>query len=165
MDNKLFEKEALAIAWLRDENAIQRNIKQARSGKVSVVEHDISGGLFALLQMLRNGSKPLSFRLREAIAHALDPRGMSSLQLKKRSRNKPGRPSKENSTRMALSEAYDVQAIPAKISEQMKKRKIPAAGEVGKSTLKSEAIAVVLGEENISRSKAYDLKRKNKVRK
>src|ERR1700704_1381106 len=87
------EAENKALFWLKDENAIQRNQSHERSGKISVTEHDLSGGQSALIDILRSGS-PLSHELRDALASALEPIGNSLLQLKKRLRRKPGRPSK-----------------------------------------------------------------------
>jgi hypothetical protein len=45
------------IAWLRDTNAIQRNVVKTAAGKTDVVaEHDLSGGLTVLLNLLRSSA-------------------------------------------------------------------------------------------------------------
>ena len=63
------EAESKALSWLKDENAIQHNKRHERSGKISVTEHDVSGGQSALIHILRSGY-PLSHEIREALASA-----------------------------------------------------------------------------------------------
>jgi hypothetical protein len=73
----------LIIAWLRDTNAIQRDVVKTAAGKTEVVaEHDLSGGITALLNLLRSEA-PIPRRVRDALVFALDPRGGCALAAEK----------------------------------------------------------------------------------
>jgi hypothetical protein len=73
----------LIIAWLRDTNAIQRDVVKTAAGKTEVVaEHDLSGGITALLNLLRSEA-PIPRRVRDALVFALDPRGGFALAAEK----------------------------------------------------------------------------------
>jgi hypothetical protein len=154
-----------ALSWLKDENAIQRNKRHERSGKISVTEHDVSGGQSALIHILRSGYS-LSHELREALASALEPIGNSLLQLKKRLRRKPGRPSKTDEIREACRHAYEVHDIGPKIEQERKhpRAKPPqaAAGTKQKKPLLNDSINMIAEENKIGRTKASSL-RKNTV--
>lgn len=123
------DDEKRAMAWLRDENQIRRVTREERSGKKSVEENDVSGGLQALLGILRGGA-PLTPDLRQALAFALDPQGASLLQLKKRLRRRPGRPAKHNSIKGVMKAAFEEIYIPRLVAETKKtiKPRVRAAG-------------------------------------
>ncbi len=149
------EAENKALFWLKDENAIQRNQSHERSGKLSVTEHDLSGGQSALIDILRSGS-PLSHELRDALATALEPIGNSLLQLKKRLRRKPGRPSKIDVIKDACRYAYKVHSIGPKIEEERKhsRTKLPQAapGTKQKKPTREDAIKIIVSENKIGRT-------------
>lgn len=143
------------IKWLRDTNAIQRDIVKTAAGKTNVVaEHDFSGGLTALLNLLRSDA-PIPRRVRDALALALDPYGGSLLQLKKRARRAPGRPSADSSTKDAVRKAYDVVRHPDAVEKAraaIKKRQpIRAARMPPKKVTTDEIISAL----DVSRSEHY----------
>jgi hypothetical protein len=154
------EAENKALFWLKDENAIQRNVRRERSGKRSVTEHDLSGGQSALIDILRSGS-PINQELRDALASALDPIGNSLLQLKKRLRRRPGRPSKIDDLNEACRNAYEVHSIGPKIEQERRspkaKRPQAAAGTRQKKPTREDAIKIIASENKIGRTKAYAL--------
>jgi hypothetical protein len=143
MNSPLSDRERPALGWLRDENLIQRNLKTEASGKVIATELDISGGLNALIHLLRSG-EPLHPQLRFALAKALDPMGDSVLQLRKRLRRGPGRPPKNDTVRSAVRDAAEVKVIPeaveAKRKAIQKKRPQAAVGEAPRPVSTKEAI-------------------------
>lgn len=161
MDNDLSEAEKRAIQWLRDENAIQRNVRELPSGKKEVQELDVSGGLAALLHILRDNQAPIHPSLRQALAHALDPIHFSLLQLVKRPRRTPGRPGNTSSTRGLAKQAYEAKVVPAEVDAEMVRlfstQLIPAAGMKRKPARKQDAIKNVGAKRKIGRSKIYEL--------
>jgi ribosomal protein S20 len=128
------------VAWLRDTNAIQRDVVKTAAAKTDVVaEHDLSGGLTGLLNLLRSDA-PIPRPVRDALAIALDPYGGSLLQLKKRARRAPGRPSTESSVKDAARRAYTVVREEPAAEEAKnaieKLRPIRANGTIQKATKK-----------------------------
>jgi len=154
------EAENKALFWLKDKNAIQRNQRHERSGKISVTEHDLSGGQSALIHILRNGYPP-SRELCNALASALEPIGDSLLQLKKRLRRKRGRPSKTDDTRRACYDAFEVHDIGQKIEQERKnprtKPRQAAAGMMQKKPTLNDTINVIARENKIGLTKASSL--------
>jgi hypothetical protein len=147
--------EKRIIAWLLDQNPIQRVIVKTAAGKHEVVaEPDLSGGLNALLN-LRRSDAPIPRTVRDALARALDPMGASILHLKKRARRASGRPSADDTVRGTVRRAYDVVVHPkktAKAEEKVKKRRpIRAAGTHSKKVTVDEK-TLELG---VSRSEHY----------
>jgi hypothetical protein len=142
----------LIIAWLRDTNAIQRDVVKTAAGKTEMVaEHDLSGGLTALLNLLRSEA-PIPRRVRDALVFALDPRGGSLLQLKKRARRAPGRPSADSSVKDAVHKAYDVMRHPDAVEATIKKRRpIRACGIPPRKVTTDEIISAL----DVSRSEHY----------
>jgi hypothetical protein len=96
MDDGLSRDEQLILDWLLDRNDAQRNVRTTPAGKKVAEEVDVSGGLHALTLLLRSET-PIHPRLRLALAEAIDPTGDSILQVKRRLRRRPGRPSKLDS--------------------------------------------------------------------
>jgi hypothetical protein len=125
------EGENKAILWIKDENKIQRDLIYRRSGKISVIERDLSGGQRALIHILRNEYPP-SRELCNVLASALEPIGNSVLQIIKRLRRRPGRLSKIDEISGAVRDAYDVHFIGPKIEQERRfprtKRPQAAAG-------------------------------------
>ena len=143
------------IAWLRDTNAIQRDVVKTAAGKTDVVaEHDLSGGLTALLNLLRS-DVPIPRHVRDALTLALDPHGGSLLQLKKRARRAPGRPSADSSVKDAVRKAYDVVRHPDVVEKAQaaikKQRPIRALGMPPKKVTTDE----IISELHVSRSEHY----------
>jgi hypothetical protein len=143
------------IAWLRDANAIQRDVVKTAAGKTDVVaEQDLSGGLTALLNLLRSDA-PIPRRVRDALALALDPHGGSLLQLKKRVRRAPGRPSADSSVKDAVRKAYDVVRHPDAVEKAQaaikKRRPTRALGMPPKKVTTDEIISEV----GVPRSEHY----------
>jgi hypothetical protein len=155
----LSEDERLALHWLHDENQIQRTISKTTGGKKLVREDDVSGGHVALLRILRSDA-PLNISLRHALANALDPFDDSLLQLKKRLRRSPGRPSRFATVEGAVADAYDVHVIPDKIEEEKeritRKRPQPAVGMKSKPVRNDE----VMKNLGVGRTRGYELKKR-----
>lgn len=166
MDGELSEDERRALAWLRDKNTIQREITPKRSGKNDIQELDVSGGQAALIRILDDDKRPLHPELRHALAAALEPIGNSLLQLKKRLRRGPGRPTKSDSTRAAVVDAFEVRVVPAEIHAAWKalrqKRPQPAGGTKPRPVKRADAIDIVAEKRKISRSKSYELEKRNR---
>jgi hypothetical protein len=154
------EAENKALFWLKDENAIQRNVRRERSGKISVTEHDISGGQRELIHILRDKYPP-SRELCNELASALEPIGDSVLQIKKRLRRRPGRPSKIDRIEGAINYAFEVHSIGPKIEQERRspktKRPQAAAGTRQKKPTREDAIKIIASENKIGRTKAYAL--------
>jgi hypothetical protein len=135
------DDEKAALAWLKDENAIQRNIRVQASGKRVSAELDISGGHAALVRLLRDEA-PLHRRIRDALAKSIEPHVNSLLTLQKRLRRNVGRPKKSESDPTRL--AYDIHAYDVKSSEAKQKlrrrRPAPAVGAEYKEVTEIEAI-------------------------
>ncbi|WP_374309834.1 hypothetical protein [Methylocella sp.] len=160
------DNEKRAIAWLRDENQIQRVTREERSGKKSVEENDVSGGLQALLGILR-GNAPLTPDLRQALAFALDPQGSSLLQLKKRLRRRPGRPEKHDTTKGAVKAAIEEIYIPKLVAETKKsiRPRIRAAGvDQAREDIQAQAVKKVGEMEGMAKTKVTGLMRKNRLK-
>jgi hypothetical protein len=156
------DDNARAIRWLGDENEIQRNVRVERSGKKSVVEHDISGGQAALIRILLSNDE-LSRELRDALAFALEPIGNSLLQLKKRLRRRPGRPSKSSAIRNVVQNAYEVHVVGPEIEAERKnprvKPPLSAVGMKQKRPRLKDAVQKIAGEQKIGQTKALTLRR------
>ena len=146
--------EKRIIAWLLDQNPIQRVIVKTAAGKHEVVgERDLSGGLNAFLNLLQSDA-PISRRIRDALRRACDPMANSILHLGKRASRAPGRPSADNTVRGTVRRVYDVRVHPektAKAEEKVKKRRIRAAGTHSKKVTVAEKIF----ELGVSRSEHY----------
>jgi len=145
------------IAWLRDTNAIQRDVVKTAAGKTDVLaEYDLSGGLIALLNLLRSDA-PIPRRVRDALALALDPYGGSLLQLRKRARRAPGRPSADSSVKDAVRKAYHKKRHPNAVAKAKavieKRRPIRAFNADGPS--KRVTIKEIIREIGVSRSEHY----------
>jgi hypothetical protein len=163
MDNReLSEREKRILQWLRDKNLIQRTIIKKPSGKRIVTEQDVSGGLAAFIRLLLDFERPLHPQIREALAAAVDPAGSSILQLKKRLRRRPGRPSKTGSVESAVLDAYEVHSseiiLERKRRELQNKRPQPAAGMKRSRITTKETIKGL----EVGRSKNFKLRRRLK---
>jgi hypothetical protein len=158
-DRNLSEGEERALQWLSDENLIQRNIIEKSSGKRVVIEHDLSGGLAALIRLLQDTQAPLHPQIRLDLARRLDPYGDSALQLIKRPSRKPGRP-RQDSVGDTVRKVYEVMVMPRRLDATMgelrKKVPIPAAGMDPKAVRKTDAIKEISKDRKICRTKIYD---------
>jgi hypothetical protein len=152
----------LIVDWLLDRNQIQRDVRKTRGGKLVVTETDISGGLNALLRLLRSG-EPIDPEIRRALAAALDPAGISVLQLKKRLRRKRGRPAKADTVRGAAKDAAKAVFHGRRVEEARaairKSKPIAAKGTTQKAPTEAEIIERmdISHTENMRRSKSNRL--------
>lgn len=153
---EMTEDERKSLKWLRDENDVQRNVDERPDGSRKVLdEHDISGGQAALVQLLRDTSKPICPEIRLALAKAIDHFGDSVLQLKKRARRGAGRP-KKDSIADDVRRAIDVLTIPAEIDSEAKKIRVPAAGEKPKKVPRKEIISRIGTQHDMSCTAVYE---------
>jgi hypothetical protein len=162
MNRPLSDRERLALGWLRDENLIQRNVEAKLSGKVVATELDVSGGLNALIDLLRGGNS-LHQQLRLALAIALEPLGASMLQLQKRPRRTRGAPAKGDSVRGAVIDAFEAVVVPKEVGDEIerliKRQPQPAVGENArpKPAVIEQAIRNVGAKRKIGRTKIEEL--------
>ena len=143
------------IGWLRGTNTVQRNVVRTPAGRDKVeAEADLSGGLSALLNLLRSDA-PISRRIRDALARSLDPHGDSILHIKQRASRVRGRPSADSSVRDAVRKVYVVVRHPnaaARAEAAVRKsRPIPAVGTKPKKVTTGEKILKL----RVSRSEHY----------
>jgi hypothetical protein len=155
----MHDDEKRILDWLLDRNPIQRTSETTLAGKKVVTKKaDLSGGQRALIALLHT-DRELSRSVREALARALEPDefGTSVLQLKKRARRTPGRPSADSSVKGAVRKAYDMVRYPETVEKAQaaikKRRPFPALGMSPKKVTKDEIITEV----DVSRSKHYRL--------
>ena len=138
--------EKLALDWVLDRNQILRDPQTTPAGKILTKEVDVSGGLDALLKVLRSDAT-ISRELRHALARALDPNGTSIMQVRKRLRRKPGRPAKCDTVRGAVKDAsnnvFIVQHVEKAIRAVKKRRPMRAAGTALKKAAQEEIISVL----------------------
>lgn len=161
MDEELDAEERLILNWLLDRNQIQRNVRTTAAGKSVTDEIDVSGGLVALVQFLHS-DRPLHQSLRDALADALDPYGTSLLQVRKRLRRRPGRPTRKSDTvTAAVTEATNVVFHGKRVAEarvRVKKRQpIRAVGTKEKKITEAQ-INAELGishDEHVRRAKEH----------
>jgi hypothetical protein len=133
--------ERNALDFLLDRNIIQRNVSERKSGKKVVTERDISGGVEALIALLRATDEPLHSELRNALANALSPSplGRSILTIQKRLRRGPGRPPKRDAEKAYAIHVSRVGVERAR-AQLERDRPIPAVGLKAKAVSKKEAI-------------------------
>lgn len=164
MEDAPNDAERRIIVWLLDQNPIQRDIRKTDAGRHEVAELDLSGGLAALLNLLRSDA-PISRRIRDALSRALDPVGPSILHLEKRPRRARGRPGADDTLRGFLRHEYNVRAHGEKTAlaeEAVKKRRpIRAHGVPPRKT----TIEEITSELDLSRSEHYRRMSAHKSRK
>jgi hypothetical protein len=137
------EDEHRAWLWLIEENPIQRNKVLSSSGRQVVQERDASGGLHALIQILKSGEQ-INQDIRDALAAALDPIDDSILILKKRPRLGRGRPTKAGEVE-GIYNAFSRELLAKDAEEKIRRmRPVPAVGLKATPPRKKE-IAAELG--------------------
>ena len=132
------------LNWLHDTNKIYRESTVSVAGKTSVIEQDGSGGLVALLKVLRSGD-PIDPEIAAEIAEALDPFGDSVFQIVKRSRRKRGRPRKDEVTDVLEIVRVGTGANAAILENE----------KAGKSRLRDLTTGDIAAERKISKAKVY----------
>jgi len=114
-----------------------------RARKRVAEEGDVSGGLRAFTQLLRSDA-PIHPRLRLELAEAIDPTGDSILQVKKRLRRRPGRPSKLDSVDGTVTFVGNIFLHEKRLAEAekaiKKRRQWPAAMMKPKKVTEAEKI-------------------------
>jgi hypothetical protein len=152
------EGENKAILWIKDENKIQRDLIHRRNGKISVIERDLSGGQRALIHILRNEYPP-SRELCNMLASALEPIGNSVLQIIKRLRRRPGRPSKIDGIKGAINDAIELHDFGPETERERKhpstKRPQAAIGMKQKKPTRKDAIKIIASKKKIGLTTAY----------
>jgi hypothetical protein len=157
------EGENKAILWIKDENKIQRDLIYWRSGKISVIERDLSGGQRALIDILRNEYPP-SRELCNVLASALEPIGNSVLQIINRLRRRPGRPSKIDEIEGAINDGIELHDFGPTTEWERKhpstKRPQAAVGMKQKKPTRGDAIKIIASKKKIGLTKAYLLEKR-----